>query len=1499
MKRFLALLLTIVMLLAMFAACKPNDEPQATTPEATTPEATTPDNTTPEGGDGPIAPPTETMAAEIVAGLNPAQLFEATFDCQEAIFEDVADFDAILNAFLAEGYTRLSVDMVEGAKFETILLTKADELVTLYWIASDKEARILWEKADEDALSVLQKNASTGGGTLTMVQIGVERGQAADNPMIGLCYVFKLSNGRALVIDGGYYYDECAENIFGALAKLDIAKTEDDKFIIEAWIFTHGHGDHNGVLNNYAPLYGDKTEINYFLYQYPVNGEISAIGGGLAGEAAFHELCKTEFPNATYINPHVGLNYYFGNATVNMLYTPDVLWATDNKITYYNNTSLIFKVSGGETAFLCMGDSGDLAAEKSWSLFDAVAYKSGVLQITHHGLTTGEGSNQHVWDNIKKIYEATGISYAVLPMGTRIGDSLVNGSWNSGNGRWAVIFQYAYAGVNGIGGQMSMFVKQGDAPTSNGYFGQELFNRFIATVETGTNYMEQQSPYFKNVKSLHGYNGINMIDNGNGLITYISSRDKTEMATEFLFAKGGVTVKKNEELSEWLKLPEFNVADVVATLNPTSVFESTFGNTEAVVTSEAGFKTVLDAFKNAGFVSLDILTIDDAKFETAVLSNDAEIVTLYYKSATKEVRIVWEKLDENILSLFTPNSATNTGELTMVQVGVERGPGDTGNPMIGMCYVIKLSDGRAIIIDGGFNYENNADNLFGTLSKLGIAKNASGQYKIAAWFFSHGDSDHMGIMTSFGDKYGEKADVEYIVHHMPANKALSATSTEGEKAFFEKCKEIFPNATYLIPHAGVQYFIGNATIDMLYTPDLVWSPETPITYYNSTSIMYMVKGGGASFLSTGDAGESAFKVMWESYDAIVFACDMFQVPHHGLTTQNTSDGTGNYAAHDWAYIKKVYDATGAKYAVLPMGDRNPNDSRNGRATVIVFWGSANCGISYLMNKGDQAFGGLSAENYQAFVDSVAAGTNTHQTYLGYNGINILNNGKGLLTYMASSETKPMATVFSFANGDLSVAENEDLHEWLDSPTFVDSFESTFDSNMEIYTNVWDINGFVEQIKAAGYTQLEINTIEGAKFQTSMFNKGNVLITMYWYPESGDVRVAYDLIDENALAPLTPNEETGKGEITLVQVGVDVKEPGNIASTENTPNIGLCYVFKLSNGRAIVIDGGFNYESNADNLYNTLKTLGVAQDEDGKYLIEAWIFTHGHGDHNGILSAFSEKYGDKSDVTYFFYQIPSNENITPVGGGIGEANFHALCKTAYPNSTYINPHTGVKYYFGNAMVEALHTPDIIWANINKLPDYNDSSIIFRTSGGGVQGLLSFGDAGEFAAAAAVKNYDVSAFDSNIVQITHHGLNTQVNEGHEWRNIKKIYEGATVEYAFLPMGVARPGERSGRWSVLCGWGYTGKQASFVINAEDDAAGVDMNAWNTFVAGVLDGSIEDKTFLGYNGYNTIDNGQGMITYIHCSENAPMITMMTFANGEVTVELNQELYTWFEANK
>ena len=146
---------------------------------------------------------------------------------------------------------------------------------------------------------------------------------------------------------------------------------------------------------------------------------------------------------------------------------------------------------------------------------------------------------------------------------------------------------------------------------------------------------------YKGLKSLYGYNGLNVIDNNDGLVTYIACSDKTEMATVFLFAKGEITVKENEKLEDWLKLPEFYAKDVIAKIDAgAQAFESTFGVQEVVLKGVTDIASIVSQFTTSGFEAVAVNMAEGAKLETMLFTNGMELVTVYWKSAEQEARFV-------------------------------------------------------------------------------------------------------------------------------------------------------------------------------------------------------------------------------------------------------------------------------------------------------------------------------------------------------------------------------------------------------------------------------------------------------------------------------------------------------------------------------------------------------------------------------------------------------------------------------------------------------------------------------------------------------------------------------------------------------------------------------------------------------------------------------------------------------------------------------------------
>ena len=209
---------------------------------------------------------------------------------------------------------------------------------------------------------------------------------------------------------------------------------------------------------------------------------------------------------------------------------------------------------------------------------------------------------------------------------------------------------------------------------------------------------------------------------------------------------------------------------------------------------------------------------------------------------------------------------------------------------------------------------------------------------------------------------------------------------------------------------------------MLYTPDML----ERIDYENNTSLIFVADCGGARVLHMGDAGDRAAATALSCFAETAFVADAFQMTHHGLTT-------GANDSHDWENLRTIYDATGAKTVLLPMGTRSPSDSRNGRHTVLIAWGNQGYQTSYIIDKRrtDANLARTSQETYDQFVELIANGTCEYQTLCGYDGKNIIyNKQKDLTTYLMSTETEEMATVFALSSGNVTMIENVLLSEWL-------------------------------------------------------------------------------------------------------------------------------------------------------------------------------------------------------------------------------------------------------------------------------------------------------------------------------------------------------------------------------------------------------------------------------------------------------------------------------------
>ena len=431
---------------------------------------------------------------------------------------------------------------------------------------------------------------------------------------------------------------------------------------------------------------------------------------------------------------------------------------------------------------------------------------------------------------------------------------------------------------------------------------------------------------------------------------------------------------------------------------------------------------VKSAFTKEGYIVAATTPANGSLLQTTVLKSLEHVVTLM-QDKNGSVHVLWEKSkDVTTDPLYAPRGAEQ-GEVIMAQIGIAREDKDD-NPMIGMCYVYRLADGTALIIDGGVNNQSCAKNLYDTLGKLDVAKDEEGKYRITAWIFTHGHSDHMGTFKAFSSTYAEQTDLTYAVFNFPTEDVAPSGSTQ-DGTFYNVIRRAYPDVKRVAPHAGLTYFFGNLSVQMLFAPELVYTSAEGVDYYNTTSLLFRVEANGQSILHMGDASEASSKAAWNANDEDAFASTALQITHHGLYT-------GANSGHTWSYMRKIYQSTEATIGLLPMGTRKPGDSRNGRHTVLVGWGNAGYQISFVLNTKKSTTNSINTDQafFDRFAADKAAGTAEYETLFGYDGVNTIVNRSGMVTYINATETEPMATVFSLTAEGMTVTANEILTTWL-------------------------------------------------------------------------------------------------------------------------------------------------------------------------------------------------------------------------------------------------------------------------------------------------------------------------------------------------------------------------------------------------------------------------------------------------------------------------------------
>ncbi len=333
-----------------------------------------------------------------------------------------------------------------------------------------------------------------------------------------------------------------------------------------------------------------------------------------------------------------------------------------------------------------------------------------------------------------------------------------------------------------------------------------------------------------------------------------------------------------------------------------------------------------------------------------------------------------------------------------------------------------------------------------------------------------------------------------------------------------------------------------------------------------------------------------------------------------------------------------------------------------------------------------------------------------------------------------------------------------------------------------------------QIEAEEFACEEENLLGGNTF--SFYKKGNINKILAFYPKAGLIKL---VTDESAL--LNGLSDNGKENIC---------EP--LLTMVDTFDFGLSLVWRLSDGRFIVFDGGWEAIDYADRLMAVLKKQCVTE----KITIAAWIMTHPHIDHYRCYTSFAKKFENQYNVQRFIYNFFDSDTKDDFIAGAEKEGPHMARffeAVAQSGASVYRAHTGEVFDMVGAHFEILSSPDDTLKP--KTTNINTLSLVFKITYMG-QTILVTGDA--MLPASRLADRFGSYLKSDILQVPHHMFDGGCTACYRLIDPETILIPCEDEYVFSVVATRQNGSKEPNLFLLrdlnvkdC---YTGARGNIVL-------------------------------------------------------------------------------------
>ena len=360
--------------------------------------------------------------------------------------------------------------------------------------------------------------------------------------------------------------------------------------------------------------------------------------------------------------------------------------------------------------------------------------------------------------------------------------------------------------------------------------------------------------------------------------------------------------------------------------------------------SSTHFTKYVEALKSAGFTQYTTNKLHTNEFATFVTKS--QIVHVMFFAPKSVIKVTVDPRINNddpsmrfgLPGLASENAYTKTNTATeFVQLGMKQVSDASEN---GMGYLVKLTDGRFVVVDAGFAWgESGGGNsgrfLVDTMKKM---QGNNNKPVIAAYIITHIHTDHAGGFMGLANACASQVTIEKLIYNQPSSAQMDAVSNmKGRKNWIPAAIKKLTNAgslkSVVKAHPGMQFFFCDLTITIMASIDLIYdSSNTKMKNGNDSSVVTMFDISGVKFLLAGDAEPQETKIIRDIYGGIgnknsVLKADFIQVAHHGYGNTNTDSASGNdqNALNVMASGGTTAANSSPIYALVPVGLANGKD----------------------------------------------------------------------------------------------------------------------------------------------------------------------------------------------------------------------------------------------------------------------------------------------------------------------------------------------------------------------------------------------------------------------------------------------------------------------------------------------------------------------------------------------------------------------------------------------